>query len=303
MINGETFLKLLVIAVGTLFGWLVPTSWRPSLVVVDIFSVVYGLYFREKSRINFENAGKDWSMWDIFSFLRNVYIIALARFCVVSAGVAFFEGKLESFDIVATVIASAGWLKQVSACLLVLFAFESILATRLSRYIVYIVATTRRTIVSMYIFETFADTAHTAEGFKNILLRNGTNGGNTIITLTLIDPIFRGDISVLYSWITNRAFFLMMPVLQYQTSILGLDTIFLTSVSPHLKTLSEALNLKDNHIKDTAYCLTQLALMIQFVFAPTWTYYLKQFLGFFALSAAEKVSEEVQSLKQKQVAK
>ena len=254
---GSDFLSTLFgLGFGLITGMTIGMPYIKYIQVVDTFSAFLAVYNHEKKYVT-KNKKKDepLTFWDKFSIVRNYLVVSFVRGMVLNGVMLFLGDKLHTFDLIESAEFSLHALKEPILSLIVIVAFEDFIETFLGTKIVNTCATITRVATSIAAFKTYGAQG-TIVSYYELFRRNLFNGIITLITLTFINIVFRGDFIVLATWIGSRSFYVLLPILQVNYVNFGLDKLhgkLLTEI--HGMTKSAGFDLS-HHMTDGLLFLT-----------------------------------------------
>lgn len=268
---GEAFIgSLLSVVLGTLIGSCISSDAYPYLDVIYTFSTHMTIYSREKRRVE-EKKDKDkaWTVWNYFSLLRNYFVIVAIRGLVNQVVEAVSAGRWETYDFMRSVQTLGPFIGSGLMCLIVMIAFDQALSSMIVRDVIACLAILTRATHSVEIFKRQKN-PRSLSAMTEMTKQNVLNGASTTITMTIVDLLFMGDISILSQWIGIRSFFLIMPFLQTYYKALGLHGIHLHVVK-QLQDMAKTQKIQiANMLGDGILMMTLfMYLSASFIVAPT----------------------------------
>ena len=279
MIAGKFVGAIFSTAIGTVAGTAMPKSWHPYVALVDDFSTYTYIFSVEKSNIDMEVGDKGkWGWWHYFSLLRNYFTICIIRGIVDQSLHLFLNNNLESFDFVGMVLRTGPYLTESIFCLIIILAFYDVVNCLLGREFISSCVVMIRAFTSIRIFERYG-AKHGQGNLVSMVKHDFFNGNTALLTYTVVDLIFRGNLSIIGHWIGFRLVFLIMPFfhLYYNnTSAPVIHSHIIQLMQTHLgdKTGDFYKHLLDGHLMMTL----AVFFLSSFFFGPTLKYILNFFL-------------------------
>lgn len=269
MVAGSVVSALLSIVVGTTFGCFVRDNWLPFVKLVHIFCAYWSIYSTVNSNLLEAQKRKRFSsLWVKFSVVRDFMLISSFRGVVNETVESYVKSQCDSLNLQAVLMKNGGYLQEGAASLLVCFAFEEFLSTRLGNYVISSASVFIRALRSVEILKSFKNTSSMATliemGKLNVL-----NSSATTITMTITDLVFRGDLSILSQWIGVRLVYFLTPYLQSQLGELGLPKLHAQLVSQaRVTTHGYGLQFAER-LEDVEFVATLFLFFVSaFVFTP-----------------------------------
>ena len=198
-------------------------TFKPYALLVDIFTTYVYIYNNEVKYIeNTNKPGEKWSFWDYFSLLRNYVSVSLLRGILIAVITAYLNNELDTFDLMVAIRGLNVYLGECLGSLTIIVGFHGLISLQIVSNSMLICAITARFVALMDLHKKFNKDGLAIPNPEH-LLRSYINGAFGLITVTVVEIIFRGNLKVIESWFTLRSFFLLVPFLQLNFARFGLD--------------------------------------------------------------------------------
>jgi hypothetical protein len=259
MFGANYFFGLLGMSVGPVFSVLFGEAYLPYLSVIDNFTVYITIFNHEKNAVNKTNKEDEkWTTWDKFSLLRNYYVVTFVRATIVEAIIALLTGKFDEFELTHAVRNWKPTATEATASLVIIIAFYNFLFSNFGCMLMDICATTCRIFTSIKIFKSIG--SNTISSQAEMSIQNGLNGAFTLVALTFINMVFRGEFRILSTWIGVRLPMAILPFLQLHYSQLGLSKLHAQVAFPIKKTVETFGVPYTENLEDGLLVFTSVAI-------------------------------------------
>ena len=246
MFGEHTKATLIKITVGIAGGLCVPRFFDPFIALVDKLSSCTNIYSVGKSMIDCrKESGDPWTAWDYYSLLRDYFATSFLRGLISQTIHMYLDGRFQEFDLAQMCVINLDYMWETVLGLIVVVSFWRYINTIFGLSLIYGCSTLFRINESMSICNRFADLE--SDALNTVLRYSFLNGASTLMTYTVIDILFLGDLRILDSWLSVRMFFIAIPYLYVYFQELGLDRMHRQFIHAIRTTLGDQLYFGINY--------------------------------------------------------